>query len=254
MIIDTPRKCIVAVDPGGTTGVAAYDGWSERLVWDQLDCGHGSGDLSTRDKKSRKTAAAHAYDYVAAMEYAAVTAIVNLIIAMGPYGTLVIEDFVLLVGGQGVSGKREGLSPVRVTARLLDRCEALGVFNGDVWRRWQWLGITGMDKRGTIVTPVGKKRAELPLEQRYAAVGDMSGEGAWHGGGWDLEMQMPSEAKGYANDERMKRWGFWVPGKPHATDALRHWVKYERSMERIPVGKPERIGLLRSDLRGVTQM
>lgn len=37
-----------------------------------------------------------------------------------------------------------------------------------------------------------------------------------------LDPQSASDAKSTATDERMRNWGLWQPGKPHATDALRH--------------------------------
>lgn len=39
---------------------------------------------------------------------------------------------------------------------------------------------------------------------------------------WTL--QSASDAKSTCTDERMKSWGLWQPGKPHATDATRHVI------------------------------
>lgn len=36
------------------------------------------------------------------------------------------------------------------------------------------------------------------------------------------ERQMPSAAKSYLTNERMRDWGLWVVGSPHERDALRH--------------------------------
>jgi hypothetical protein len=40
-----------------------------------------------------------------------------------------------------------------------------------------------------------------------------------------FEFQMPSEAKRYVTNERMKRWGAWVKGSEHKRDATRHMIK-----------------------------
>jgi hypothetical protein len=45
--------------------------------------------------------------------------------------------------------------------------------------------------------------------------------------------QMPSLAMTTAPDERLKAWGFWLPGKEHARDAIRHNITYlKRQKER----------------------
>lgn len=40
--------------------------------------------------------------------------------------------------------------------------------------------------------------------------------------------QQPSLAMGVCTDVRMRRWGLWTPGAPHANDALRHAVTFLR--------------------------
>jgi hypothetical protein len=40
-----------------------------------------------------------------------------------------------------------------------------------------------------------------------------------------IHYQMPSEAKRYVTNERMRRWGAWVKGSEHKRDATRHMVK-----------------------------
>jgi hypothetical protein len=40
--------------------------------------------------------------------------------------------------------------------------------------------------------------------------------------------QQPSMAKSTATDDRLKDWGLWEPGKPHARDAIRHAVTFLR--------------------------
>lgn len=43
-----------------------------------------------------------------------------------------------------------------------------------------------------------------------------------------VKKQQPSMAKSTATDDRLKDWGLWEPGKPHARDALRHAVTFLR--------------------------
>ena len=40
--------------------------------------------------------------------------------------------------------------------------------------------------------------------------------------------QQPSEAKTTCTDDRLKQWGFWVPGSRHARDADRHAILFLR--------------------------
>jgi hypothetical protein len=40
-----------------------------------------------------------------------------------------------------------------------------------------------------------------------------------------IEYQMPSAAKKYVTNERMRRWGLWVRGSEHKRDATRHLAK-----------------------------
>lgn len=39
-------------------------------------------------------------------------------------------------------------------------------------------------------------------------------------------LQMPSLAMGTITDERQKDWGFWLPGQPHARDAIKHALTF----------------------------
>ena len=40
----------------------------------------------------------------------------------------------------------------------------------------------------------------------------------------EIFWQLPSQAQGYAIDERLKRWGLWVKGREHERDAWRHFA------------------------------
>lgn len=46
----------------------------------------------------------------------------------------------------------------------------------------------------------------------------------------DVHLQSSSDAKRTVTDERLKRWGFWVEGQPHARDALRHLLLFMREV------------------------
>src|SRR5688500_3498673 len=50
--------------------------------------------------------------------------------------------------------------------------------------------------------------------------------------GWDaahpIRKQQASLAKSTVTDERLRDWGFWEPGMPHARDALRHALTFLR--------------------------
>ena len=41
-----------------------------------------------------------------------------------------------------------------------------------------------------------------------------------------LVKQSPAQGKSFGTDEKLKKLGFWVPGKGHAMDAMRHLVTY----------------------------
>lgn len=40
----------------------------------------------------------------------------------------------------------------------------------------------------------------------------------------EIVMQQPSSAKSVCTDDRLRHWGLWSKGKPHANDAVRHLV------------------------------
>lgn len=39
-----------------------------------------------------------------------------------------------------------------------------------------------------------------------------------------IDYQMAVQAKGFVTDERLKEWGFWLPGMRHSRDAIRHGI------------------------------
>lgn len=50
---------------------------------------------------------------------------------------------------------------------------------------------------------------------------------------WVTERQQASDAKATCTDARMRSWGLWLPGKPHATDATRHLIVYLRRLRQL---------------------
>lgn len=45
-----------------------------------------------------------------------------------------------------------------------------------------------------------------------------------------IERQLPSVAKNYASNERLRNWGAWVVGSDHKRDAKRHALAFRRSL------------------------
>lgn len=45
-----------------------------------------------------------------------------------------------------------------------------------------------------------------------------------------IELQSASDAKGSFTDERLRRWGLWTVGSPHARDATRHLLLHLRKL------------------------
>lgn len=52
----------------------------------------------------------------------------------------------------------------------------------------------------------------------------------WEGKATTTFKQQPSEAKTTCTDDRLKQWGFWVPGSRHARDADRHAILFLRKV------------------------
>jgi len=51
--------------------------------------------------------------------------------------------------------------------------------------------------------------------------------------GRELVLQTPANAKKFADDERLKRMGFWLPNNRHANDAARHLLLYMASAKML---------------------
>jgi hypothetical protein len=73
-------------------------------------------------------------------------------------------------------------------------------------------------ERFTITAVTGK------LSPQYDAM-ELIGLGkylaSWSGVEFDLS-QAPGDAKAFAHNDQLKKWGVWVPAKEHARDAVRH--------------------------------
>lgn len=66
-----------------------------------------------------------------------------------------------------------------------------------------------------------QRHADLsPIEIRHQLIA------RWDVMGWNgrvaAESQTPADAKSYATNARLRRWGGWVVGSPHRRDAMRH--------------------------------
>lgn len=112
----------------------------------------------------------------------------------GFVGPVIIEDFTLRRFDQG----DDLLSPVRMTARIEQMMEMLN------WQR-------GVGEYSRTLMPDGKVAA-LPNAWRELRSRRQS-----------AEMAMST-----ATDARLKDWGLWATGKPHARDAMRHGITFLR--------------------------
>ena len=52
--------------------------------------------------------------------------------------------------------------------------------------------------------------------------------------GWPVEFQLPAAAMSWATNERLRRVGWWVRGKEHANDALRHLLLWTYAHNLLP--------------------
>jgi hypothetical protein len=260
-IVDSPGMSIVAIDPGGTTGVAVWDAWDGQLYVDQIDAGRGRRvrehvprgvTQSTARKRAVKatggSAGAGKSSEIKVLNYieaGVVTCLLDIVLAAGPMTAVVIEDYVLGWGDPGKvkSTKREGLSPVRIATRMDDRLERDGYLNGDVWRDWDGFGAHGADGRGVKVVK-GRGVMSFPLRLQDAVrwrLGDpvlphVGAERAlWAGGGVKWVWQMPGQRLWLPGGERavvawLKEHDYWMPGAPHGMDALMHMLVFARRL------------------------
>lgn len=243
LVVD-PGVSILAVDAGGTTGIALWDAWDKKLYVDHIDAGRGrkvrhrvhagivqsphrrdverllakqTGVSDKRVMAGRGLGQGRIGDLesLCLVEHGVVTILVDIAMAMGPRSIIVLEDFVLGATGGGGSGARAGLSSPRITHKFWDRSWEKGVHSGDAWRNWQGHGWGGSDGRGWNV------QGEVPLfEQRLTAVERWRLEGrydafdpdlpddacVWGGIGAKVVWQMPAQRTFLKNVKQMDDW------------------------------------------------
>lgn len=111
----------------------------------------------------------------------------------------------------------EVTEPVTTTAVFVQT--SIIVMNADIKSRWPRLKYkTVFVKEGYLNSPKAKLQTAMLPSKINAAV-----DQAIYGLVDECYEQMPS-AKSVVSDDRLKRHGLWLPGKPHATDAVRHLV------------------------------
>jgi hypothetical protein len=283
----------LAIDPGGTTGIALWDAWDQQLYLDQLDAGAGvvaqewvwagkvpswarrkaevkleiedimaglDGSVSKVNAgRGRRKGIAGERAVIHDLERGVTNLIELLMLAMGPHGFVVVEDFILGWGDPKAVGgsNREGLSPVRIGARLDDRMEMHGLKNGDAWRTWPGHNWRGVDDRGWTVggagVPVLYDRIRAAMHWSMTGrviplpgVDSSATDGVWGGKGHKMVWQMPNERlwlpKGKpACVERLKDCGLYIASRPHAMDALMHMVVLCRKIGVEIKGEPKRV-------------
>ena len=181
----------MAVDPGGTTGIALWDAWDQQLYVDQIDVGAGyyahewvwpgkveswarrnaevklelddimngiEGSVNrVKAGRGRGKGAQGELEVILEVETGCMNLIECILLATGPNAFVVWEDFILGWGDERKvkSTARDSLSPVRLQARLMDRIKLHGLRNGDAWRTWSGHGWRGIDKRGWQVGAAG---------------------------------------------------------------------------------------------------
>lgn len=263
MFVNDPGMSIVAIDPGGTTGVAVWDAWGQRLYVDQVDAGRGrravehvfGGHVESpkRQMAKKKVGKTNEREILSIVERGVVSVLCDLILAAGPLSIVICEDFVLYAGRPGESnGKREGLSPVRIGTRLEERAQSTGLLNGDAWRRWGVFQSTGKDLRGVRVVDVSGvtmpygQRLNRAVKWRLAGYSGEDSTAVWAGGGVKLSFKMPGTRLFIGGDEKktvawLRDADMWMPGAPHGMDALEHLLALSRKMGCEIQRKPERI-------------
>ncbi len=179
------------------------------------------------------------------LEHSVVTLLVDIVMAMGPRGFVVLEDFVLGTTG-GVSGARAGLSSPRITHRLVDRLWERGCVSGDAWREYTGHGWAGEDRRGWRVKDgvVPSFYDRLTAVERWRLEG-VSDEAAtvWGGVGCKVVWRMPSQRSFLKNVKQMDDWlrnqGMWMKNRRHGMDALQHACTWARELGAEIHAEPE---------------
>jgi hypothetical protein len=58
-------------------------------------------------------------------------------------------------------------------------------------------------------------------------------------------LQQPALAMSTVTDDRQKSWGFWLPGKPHARDGIKHAITFLKRRKEAAVKEARAIAQLR---------
>lgn len=77
-------------------------------------------------------------------------------------------------------------------------------------------------ERFTITAQTGKKTSQ-PDALELIGLGRYLAE--WSGVTFDVT-QAPGDAKSFAHNDALRKWGVWVPAQEHARDAVRHLCLY----------------------------
>lgn len=315
VVLPVGGMSVLAIDPGKTTGVALWDAWDQCWYVDQLDVKRarltrlkvqsgvidGSVVVGAEDQNEFRNATGVewkassrrqkdlALDDI--LERMTTQNICDLIMAAGPRCIVVVEDFLIGTGaGDGMRGiefGRDGLSPVRMIARIRAMVEYVGLLNGDAWRNFDCGWWTGGDNRGVSVVnndPVGGGRlagvprftSRLTRVERWRlgeVVSKRGYEAVWAGRGVQMIMRTPAQRvwmpgglsaqkdymrsvpiptgsvgwNGMNNDDledgdfRKRKHGWWVPGLPHAMDAMMHAYAVGREVGLTDQSPPVRI-------------
>ena len=274
MFIEDPGMSIVAIDPGGTTGLAVWDPYGRKLYVDQIDAGRGrkareriaAGFIESKRRRRAVEKVGKGVSEMAVLDYierGVVDVLCWVILAAGPHGVVICEDFILnwgTVDRPARSGGREGLSPVRLRVRLRAKMESEGYLNGDAWRTWDGFGIHGADGRGIKLS---KRGAELDYKQRLTDVEkwviggciDLGDGAIWAGGGIKWIDRLPGTRHWLSGGERatvawLRDHEMWMPGFPHGMDALMHLQAFARKLGVEIQQKPERLWEPMDELRG----
>lgn len=176
---------VMAVDPGGTTGVA----WGVHNVRRK-----GIKEVLASGRRYGTAEATGGEPYQAAK----IVEIWNWFAGMcGRHRipcTLVFEDFVLRPRTSGASAARSGLTPVRITELV----------------RGMLIAQAGMLREGVAGDGLG--------EPGFIFACDIGAD--------QIVLQQPSNAKSFATNDRLKRWGVYEKGSDHKRDAMRHLALY----------------------------
>lgn len=82
-----------------------------------------------------------------------------------------------------------------------------------------------------IITSATAKNTQAPWSLEVIGVARMVSELYC---GRDLRLQQAASAKRFSSDARLKRLGWWTPGKGHANDAARHLLLYVATHGLLP--------------------